>query len=302
MEPNNIQKQSDPTRSNITSVIENRLVEITKEFLSTIQTNTEKTKVHQEEDREKQRLSYKKAMIKAMKKMPITVPANKIVEKPNGQKYSYADLSSIIEATKQCLTENGFYVEFRFRTDPIQKTLNTMMLINHEDGWVNQSEPITLKVNMDDPQNVASALTYSKRYLYCSMLNICADTDDDGSAASNRPNDKITDKQNPPSETIKNAPSAQISALKKETTKQPVKNVKNEQKTQSSPNNLIPPEKPQVIKPVNLIQPNKQIYKCADCGKEITENEARYSARTFLKTYCLDCQPKHKPVVQQSKQ
>lgn len=297
METTNTQTQNQ-NQPDITTMINQKVCELAKNFLSEIETNKDKKAEKQEANREQQRIAYKKAMVKAMKKMPPNIPTNKIVEKPNGQKYAYADLSSIIEATKQTLTENGFYVEFRFRTDPIQKTVNTIMLINHEDGWVNQSEPFTLRVNTEDPQSIASAITYSKRYLYCAMLNISADSDDDGSAASSRQNNKITDKQETKQfpEPPKNAPTAKIQNTKKETTSQPTKNAGN---TQISIPNLIPPQKPEIIKPKPIVQPNKQTYKCADCGKEITEDEARYSTRTFQKPYCLDCQPKHKPVIQQ---
>ena len=282
----------------IATIINEKICELAQIFLNDIKPEENKKAERQEESREKQRIAYKKAMIKAMKEMPATVPTNKIVEKPSGQKYTYADLSSIIEATKQALTQNGLYVEFRFRTDPVQKTVSTIMLINHEDGWVNQSEPFTLRVNTEDPQSIASALTYSKRYLYCAMLNISADADDDGSTASNRQNNKITDKpeEKKAPEIEKKAPQAKTPGSKKENTKQSQKTAEN---NQIPIPNLVSPGNPQVIQPKPVIAPNKQIYKCADCGKEITETEARYSTRTFMKPYCLDCQPKHKPAVQQ---
>ena len=98
----------------------------------------------------------------------------------------YADLASVVEASRPSLTENGLSV--------VQFTkgnfLHTMLL--HESGeWVRGS--IELKpmrqvkdtgwAASEDPQSYGSCITYARRYAMAAITGVATE-DDDGNAAS----------------------------------------------------------------------------------------------------------------------
>ena len=96
-------------------------------------------------------------------------------------KSNYATLDDCIEATRSALAENGLCV--------VQPTLyenGVTLLITkllHESGQeITSSYPII--PTKQDPQGYGSALTYARRYVYCSILGLVAEEDDDGNAAS----------------------------------------------------------------------------------------------------------------------
>lgn len=256
-------EQVQTSQPELNELLNNKILELSKEFLSKINLQEKTYEKAKAEEREKQRIAYKKAMVKATNEFP-TITTNKTITKKDGTTYNYPDLKSMVEPTKPILAKYGFYVEFRFKTNIQNRTIATIMVISHEDGFSNASEPFELKVNTDDPQSIASALTYSKRYLYSSMLNLNVENDDDGSLASGRIENKITDKQN-----------------QSQTTQKP-QNYQADKK-----------QKQQIVQPNQVPIPPLEKTKCADCGKEISEEEARYSIRNFNHPYCLDCQSNH---------
>lgn len=93
----------------------------------------------------------------------------------------YADLASVIQTVAPVITLHGLSVTQFPDFDGVHDLLTTRLL--HSSGqWLEAS--MRLMPIKNDPQNQGSALTYGKRYAYCAVLGIVADTDDDGNAAS----------------------------------------------------------------------------------------------------------------------
>jgi hypothetical protein len=93
----------------------------------------------------------------------------------------YADLTSIITASRDALTENGLAV--LQRSHPNDKGVHLETVILHASGeWISDGG-LFLPASKLDPQGFGSAITYCRRYAYAAMLGIVQD-DDDGNAAS----------------------------------------------------------------------------------------------------------------------
>ena len=97
-------------------------------------------------------------------------------------KSKYADLPAIWEACRASLSENGIAVI----QSPLQHENGEMYLettMAHSSGqWMKSVYPI--RPTKNDPQGVASAITYARRYSLSAMVGVVADEDDDGNAAS----------------------------------------------------------------------------------------------------------------------
>jgi len=117
----------------------------------------------------------------------------------------YADLQSVVEATRPSLVENGLSV--------VQITSGNVLwtMLLHDSGeWIKGS--IELKpmrqvkdagwVESHDPQSYGSCITYARRYAMAAITG-CATEDDDGNAASGN---KIPHK--PPATASQDAPGA----------------------------------------------------------------------------------------------
>lgn len=102
-------------------------------------------------------------------------------------KSKYADLSSVWEAWREAGPANDLAVTQMTRIENGQTLLVTQ--ITHKSGqWMRGEYP--LKPTKDDPQGMGSAVTYARRYCLAAMVGI-APEDDDGEAASGRPQPKV---------------------------------------------------------------------------------------------------------------
>ena len=89
--------------------------------------------------------------------------------------FKYADLSTCVKAAVPAMKKAGLAVTQLV----IGGTLTTLLV--HKSGQWFKSE---LQIgNSPDYQALGSAITYLKRYSYCAILGIVADTDDDANAA-----------------------------------------------------------------------------------------------------------------------
>jgi ERF superfamily len=91
----------------------------------------------------------------------------------------YADLESVIDGIKKALSDNGLAVIQTFGISEGKTTLLTTLL--HTSGEFFRGEQF-LDV-AGDPQKIASASTYARRYGLLAILGIAAE-DDDGNTAS----------------------------------------------------------------------------------------------------------------------
>lgn len=113
-------------------------------------------------------------------------PARKIKENPHF-KSKYADLAEVLDATEDALTANNLAVVQKTRVDEQGRTILVTTLAHVEGETVQEdtSEYPVIPVKAD-PQSLAAALTYARRYSYMASLGI-APEDDDGNAASRPP-------------------------------------------------------------------------------------------------------------------
>lgn len=96
-------------------------------------------------------------------------------------KSTYADLSSVIDATKPALNDAGIcFIQMPAPSEQGCLALTTRLI--HESGeWIESTA--TCPLQKHDPQGYGSALTYLKRYSLASAVGLYQD-DDDGNAAS----------------------------------------------------------------------------------------------------------------------
>jgi hypothetical protein len=107
----------------------------------------------------------------------------KVVKDSNNPffKSKYADLATVIEAVTPALCENGLIVLQSCRVDGNNAIITTKLA--HSSGQWLQDE-LALPMVKYDAQGAGSAFTYARRYSLSAFLNVAADTDDDGNAAS----------------------------------------------------------------------------------------------------------------------
>lgn len=102
-------------------------------------------------------------------------------------KNSYADLSSLIEATRDALSKYGLALT----QSPLfqEGRLVVISRLLHKSGQWFETE-LSLKPQGDTPQALGSAITYGRRYSAEALLGVSSEDDDDGNEASNPNSDK----------------------------------------------------------------------------------------------------------------
>ena len=126
------------------------------------------------------------------------------------RKYRYAELSSIIDATKPVLLENGLVL-----THGMESNGHSALTcrISHVSGeWFESSYPLPSGMNS---QEMGSAITYGRRYTLCAMLGIATEDDDDGAAASSAAQKKAVNPSSPAGGQAAEKPPAPAPSLKR---------------------------------------------------------------------------------------
>src|SRR5664280_649168 len=97
--------------------------------------------------------------------------------------YKYADLASILDAVSPVAAAQGF----SFMATPTLSAGGAFVLrycllpqAGHREG----GEYPLPDPSRSTPQQVGSHITYARRYVYCAMVGVAADEDDDGRAAA----------------------------------------------------------------------------------------------------------------------
>lgn len=99
------------------------------------------------------------------------------------QKYDYADLASINDATKTALAKNGLCIVSKTVITDHGLILETALI----HGGSGERETAHWPLVTGRPQEMGSALTYARRYTICALLNIVGETDDDGNEGQKAP-------------------------------------------------------------------------------------------------------------------
>ena len=110
-------------------------------------------------------------------------------------KSKYADLSSVWEAVRDPLLENGLSVAQTFAQSDTG-SINIVTTLLHESGqWIRGC--LTMPILKQDPQAAGSSITYGRRYALSAMLGICPEDDDGekGMVRNGRKHKTIDDKQ-----------------------------------------------------------------------------------------------------------
>jgi hypothetical protein len=100
-------------------------------------------------------------------------------------KSKYADLTSVWEACRKPLTDNGLAVIQTPCTIPDKPEYVVIeTILTHSSGeWIKGR--LAMKPVKQDPQGIGSCITYARRYSLASLVGICPE-DDDGNAASGK--------------------------------------------------------------------------------------------------------------------
>lgn len=98
-------------------------------------------------------------------------------------KSKYADLGSVVEASKELRATHGLGI-VQLPSFDGEHDLLTTRIIHSSGQWLEAS--MRLHLTKDDPQGQGSALTYARRYSYGGALGIVTEDDDDGNQASPR--------------------------------------------------------------------------------------------------------------------
>lgn len=97
------------------------------------------------------------------------------------QKYQYADLATINDATKEGLAKNGLCILSKTVIRDGQMYVETSLV----HGPSGERETAVWPLIIARPQEMGSSLTYGRRYTVCALLNVVGETDDDGASAQN---------------------------------------------------------------------------------------------------------------------
>ncbi len=98
-------------------------------------------------------------------------------------KAKYASLSSVWDACRKPLTDNGLSVVQTCSVGDSGGLVIDTTLLHTSGQWI--SGELALKPAKDDPQGVGSAITYARRYGLASIIGICPE-DDDAESATER--------------------------------------------------------------------------------------------------------------------
>jgi hypothetical protein len=95
--------------------------------------------------------------------------------------FDYAPLDAVLAAVRPALSKNGIAV-MQF---PVTRgnTVTVRTLIGHESGQRMWND-LAVGCSSTDPKDIASAITYARRYALQALLGIAPDHDDDGQRAS----------------------------------------------------------------------------------------------------------------------
>lgn len=117
-------------------------------------------------------------------------------------KSRYADLASVVKASRKSLTENNLSVIQRILTNDDGGMCLYTRLCHASGQWIESKMPI--RPNKNDIQSIGSYITYLKRYNYAAIVGVVtSDEDDDAESAmkekrkavSQRSNELITKEQ-----------------------------------------------------------------------------------------------------------
>lgn len=123
-------------------------------------------------------------------------------------KSKYADLASVVAASRPHLAKNGLSVIQQITIDNNDGKRLLVTILGHSSGQYISSR-VGLNPIKEDMQSLGSAITYMRRYAYASLVGVVADDEDDDGEVAMRPSRSHLPA--PTSYTQKQAPTEKIS-------------------------------------------------------------------------------------------
>ncbi len=125
----------------------------------------------------------------------------------------YADLSSVMDAIREAMRENGLAYVQPLSTQENRWYIETVII--HESGeWISSGQCEIVIKDKTNPQSFGSAVTYFRRYCLTSMVGV-AQVDDDGNAANHSQNYPPQAKAPKEKPAVKRQAQAPLSAMEK---------------------------------------------------------------------------------------
>lgn len=101
-------------------------------------------------------------------------------------KSKYADLSNVLEATRDGLSDNGLAVLQLPSYKRESGLVEVVTILAHSSGeWIRCS--LEIPMTKQDAQAIGSAITYGRRYSCSAILSVASEDDDDGNGAVTKP-------------------------------------------------------------------------------------------------------------------
>ncbi len=122
------------------------------------------------------------SLAKALTKAKLTMEAPTKNKVNPHFKSAYADLAAIKSSYQKALGDNGLSIVNTMSFTEGHLLLRTSLVHAESGEWIASDYPIP---TFSKPQETGSAVTYGRRYNVCALLDIVAEDDDDGNAASN---------------------------------------------------------------------------------------------------------------------
>lgn len=116
--------------------------------------------------------------------------------KVGGRASKYADLSSVVDAVKPALTENGLF--FAQLTHEQTGGVCIETVVGHKSGEVFSFGKLFVPASKQDAHGYGSALTYARRYSLMTAFGVCPEDDDGNAAAANPPRQEEMPQQGRP--------------------------------------------------------------------------------------------------------
>ena len=114
-------------------------------------------------------------------------------------KAKYADLSSVWDACRKPLSDNGLSVVQTMKTTVYGDVCVITTLLHTSGQWIRGE--LSMKPVKADPQGLGSCLTYNRRYSLAALVGICPEDDDANEASKGE-----AKKPEKPKKTYKNFP------------------------------------------------------------------------------------------------
>lgn len=127
---------------------------------------------------------------------------------------TYADLTSVIEAIRKPLAEQGLSISQSFVPQAEGATLLSTMILHESGQFLRGFLPL---LNVKDYHSLGSAISYARRYSINSMLGVCPEgSDDDGETAMGRGRNRKARSDKGKARVVKNPPTQDgVSLMKK---------------------------------------------------------------------------------------